>query len=95
MSEREDTPPDAIISMLTEEINSFVGNGLRMLIRLSVPAEENEETVQAVLKEMKAYYADHYHDLTLPYPGILDMLRSCNDAAVALAEQRRISFQTV
>lgn len=68
-----------------EEINSFLGNGLRMLIRLSVPAEENEETVQAVLKEMKAYYADHYHDLTLPYPGILDMLRSCKDQGIPMA----------
>ena len=68
-----------------EEINSFVGNGLRMLIRLAVPAEESEDTVQAVLKEMKAYYADHYHDLTLPYPGILDMLNVLKENHIPMA----------
>lgn len=67
------------------EINSFVGNGLGILIRRAVPAEASEETVQAVLKEMKAYYADHYHDLTLPYPGIIDLLKSCKDNGISMA----------
>lgn len=68
-----------------EEVNSFVGNGLRMLIRLAVPSEENEDTVEAVLKEMKTYYADHYHDLTLPYSGIMELLQECKNFGIPMA----------
>lgn len=59
----------------TEEVRNFVGNGLRMLIRRSVPQTTEEETVDAVLAAMKAHYREHYHDGTTPYDGILPFLR--------------------
>ena len=68
-----------------EEVNSFVGNGLAMLIRKAVPAGTPEETVQSVLKEMKSHYAEHYHDLTVPYPGIMDLLEVCKDKGIPMA----------
>ena len=68
-----------------EEVNSFVGNGLAMLIRKAVPAGTPEETVQSVLKEMKSHYAEHYHDLTVPYPGIMDLLEACKDKGIPMA----------
>lgn len=68
-----------------EEVNSFVGNGLAMLIRKAVPTGTSEETVQMVLKKMKSHYAEHYHDLTLPYPGILDLLKACREKAIPMA----------
>ena len=43
----------------TEEVRNFVGNGLRMLIRRSVPQATEEETVDAVLAAMKAHYREH------------------------------------
>lgn len=68
-----------------EEVNSFVGNGLAMLIRKAVPQGTSEEMVQTVLKEMKAHYEEHYHDLTLPYSGIPELLAACKDAAIPMA----------
>lgn len=68
-----------------EEINAFVGNGLGMLIRRAVPVGTSEGTSQEVLLEMKAYYAEHYHDLTLPYPGIIDLLKACKDKSIPMA----------
>ncbi len=68
-----------------EEVNSFVGNGLAMLIRKAVPQGTSEEMVQSVLKEMKAHYGEHYHDLTLPYSGIPELLRTCKDAGIPMA----------
>ena len=68
-----------------EEVNAFVGNGLAMLIRRAVPMGTSEERVQEVLREMKAYYGEHFHDLTLPYPGIPQLLESCRKNGVPMA----------
>ncbi len=68
-----------------EEVNSFVGNGLAMLIRRAVPEGTTEERVQEVLRVMKAHYGEHYHDLTLPYPGIMELLRGCKEKGVPMA----------
>lgn len=68
-----------------EEVNSFVGNGLRRLIRLAIPASATEETVTEVLGEMKAHYAEHYADLTVPYPGIIELLTSCKEHQIPMA----------
>ncbi len=68
-----------------EEVNSFVGNGLAMLIRRAVPDGTAEETAQAVLAAMKSHYAEHYHDLTLPYPGIMDLLAECKAKDIPMA----------
>lgn len=58
-----------------EEIRRAVGNGLRRLIALSVPTGTADETIDAVLTEMKAHYRLHCNDATAPYDGILPLLR--------------------
>jgi phosphoglycolate phosphatase len=68
-----------------EEVNAFVGNGLAMLIRRAVPAGTSEEVSMKVLEVMKAHYAHHYCDLTLPYPGIMDMLEKCKETGIPMA----------
>ena len=68
-----------------EEIRKAVGNGLKMLIKRSLPEGTSEGTVEAVLAEMKAYYALHCHDETVPYDGIIDMLRSLKAEGHSLA----------
>lgn len=57
-----------------EEIRNSVGNGLRMLIRRSLPANAEDATVDAVLQTMKEYYRLHCHDETKPYPGVPELL---------------------
>jgi phosphoglycolate phosphatase len=68
-----------------DEVNSFVGNGMEMLIRHAVPQGTSEEIIKAVLHDMKAHYALHYHDLTVPYKGIMEMLQTCKEKAIPMA----------
>ena len=64
----------------------FVGNGVTRLIERSLPEDErNPETVEAVREKFKAYYNEHKTDLTLPYPGIPELLRELSSMGVKLA----------
>lgn len=65
-----------------EEVRSFVGNGLEMLVRRALPEGAEEETVRETLKKLKEYYALHNRDKTMPYEGILPMLRQLKEAGV-------------
>ncbi len=68
-----------------EEIRSFVGNGLRTLMRLSLPADSSEETVETLLATMKAYYTMNYHNKTVPYDGIINLLEGLKQDGFFLA----------
>ncbi len=61
-----------------EEVRNFVGNGAERLIRLAVPAGE-EENVPRVLDAFREYYAAHCDSLTAPYPGIPELLRTLGE----------------
>lgn len=56
-----------------EEVRSFIGNGARKLIALSVP-QGQESIVDEALKMYQAYYATHSKIKTAPYAGILESL---------------------
>ncbi len=58
-----------------EEIRTFIGNGARRLIALSLPGKENDPPVDEVLKAYQAYYKTHSQVKTQPYPGIPEALR--------------------
>ena len=63
----------------TEEVRTFIGNGVARLIRRAVPEGTPEETVAEVLKRFKAIYTENVNVHTVPYPGIpalLDRLRA-------------------
>lgn len=68
-----------------QEVCSYVGNGVELLIRRALPAGTSDETVQTVLTEFKRYYALHNNDATAPYPGIPEMLRRLVAAGVRCA----------
>lgn len=57
-----------------DEVRSFVGNGLRMLIVRAVPAGTEDAVIDAVLQTMKLHYAENYHNKTRPYDGIEALL---------------------
>lgn len=57
-----------------DEIRSFVGNGARRLIALSLPGGQDDPDVDQALKEYQAYYATHSQIKTKPYDGILEAL---------------------
>ena len=56
-----------------EEVRSFIGNGARKLIALSVP-QGQDGIVEEALKTYQAYYAAHSKVKTAPYPGVLESL---------------------
>ncbi len=63
-----------------DEIQEAVGNGLKMLIVRSLPKDVDEHTILMVLGEMKSYYSEHCHDETVPYDGIIEMLKELKAA---------------
>lgn len=59
----------------TDEVRSFVGNGIRNLIRLAVPEGSSEQLVQTVHATFDEHYAQHSLDRTAPYPGVIALVR--------------------
>lgn len=60
----------------TDEIRSFVGNGVRRLIYLSVPENTPEDISEKCLEVFKEYYKNNSCVLTKPYDGVIDLLSS-------------------
>lgn len=69
----------------TEEIRAFIGNGVSRLIHRAVPEGTDEAVAAAVLARFKAVYTEHVNDKTVPYPGILSLLRELKDRGVRCA----------
>ncbi len=68
-----------------EEVRSFVGNGVGVLMRKAVPKSASEEDAAACLDAFKAYYAEHWQDKTKPYDGILSLLSALKQRGVRAA----------
>ena len=58
-----------------EEVRTFVGNGIRLLIERSVPDGTSKELIDKTFECFKTYYAVHCNDKTKTYPGVMDMLK--------------------
>lgn len=56
------------------EVKSFVGNGIRTLIKRSVPDEINDDEVKQLNADFTEYYSVHCADKTKPYEGILELI---------------------
>ncbi len=69
----------------TEEIRSFVGNGIRILIERSVPENTTLEITDKCFSDFKKYYKDHSAILTKAYDGIIDLLRTLKEKNVKIA----------
>ena len=53
------------------EVQSFVGNGLRLLLIRAIPQGEDNPQFEEVFAAFKTYYTDHCKEATAPYPGIM------------------------
>ena len=72
-----------------EEIRSFVGNGARNQIRLSLPGREDDLELDAVLEWYKGYYSTHCQIKTAPYDGIEAALADLGrDYALAIVSNK-------
>lgn len=68
-----------------EEIRSFVGNGIRKLVELSVPDNTSVKETDSVFADFRAYYNLHSSDKTCPYDGIIDFLEDLRCKNVKLS----------
>ncbi len=68
-----------------EEVRSFVGNGVRRLINLSVPEETNDEVSEKCLSIFKEYYKSNSCVLTKPYDGIVELLEDLKNKGIRTA----------
>ena len=69
----------------TEEIRSFVGNGIRLLIELSVPENTPIEITDKCFQDFKEYYKDHSAILTKPYDHIIDLMKTLKSKGIKIA----------
>lgn len=59
-----------------EEIRSFIGNGVNMLVKRSVPAGTDSETTEKVFACFREHYLKNMRNKTAPYEGVREMLES-------------------
>ena len=68
-----------------EEVRSFVGNGVRKLVYLSVPEGTDEETSEKCLGVFKEHYKNNSRNKTKPYDGIIEVLEKLCESDVKTA----------
>ena len=69
----------------TEEIRSFVGNGIRLLVERSVPENTPIETTDRCFSDFKEYYKDHSAILTKPYDDIIELMKELKSKGIKIA----------
>ena len=58
-----------------EEVRSFVGDGMRLLVKRAAPENTCDEVLDKAFGDFRDYYSVHYMDKTKPYPRTGDMLK--------------------
>ena len=59
-----------------DEVRAFVGNGLGMLMRRSLPTQYSQMVSDLCAEELRTYYTAHSRIKTQPYKGILEVLKA-------------------
>ena len=57
-----------------KDVKGFVGNGVRNLVRLSVPEHCSEDEVTIIMEEFMEHYSHNMQNKTRPYNGIMELL---------------------
>ncbi len=68
-----------------EEVRSFVGNGIRLLVERSVPLGTDEATFNKCFSDFKQHYKANSANNTKPYDGIIDTLKDLKSNGYKLA----------
>lgn len=73
----------------THEVSAykfFIGNGINKLFERALPPGENTpDNILKIRQLFLGYYGAHGSELTVPYPGIPELLRQLQDAGMQLA----------
>ncbi|MEL7655115.1 MAG: HAD family hydrolase [Bacillota bacterium] len=57
-----------------DEIRDFIGDGVKMLMKRSLPKESDEKEILRCLAQFREIYMENMLNQTKPYDGILDLL---------------------
>ena len=68
-----------------EEVRAFVGNGLRNLMTQAVPDGEENPVFESLFEFFREYYKSHCNVKTMPYDGILDLMKELKGRGVKMA----------
>lgn len=82
----------------TEEVRSFIGNGIKVLIKRSVPENTSEKDYAEALEIFTKYYLEHIADNTKPYDGITEVvetLRSNGCKVAVVSNKAHVAAQAV
>ncbi len=66
-------------------VQSFVGNGVRLLVSRALPGGEENPDFEAVFAAFSEYYDVHCVDKTGPYEGIMELLAQLHAKGVPMA----------
>ncbi len=58
-----------------QEVRSFVGNGVRLLIERAIPDGINNKDFDECLAVFKKHYSSNMYNNTRPYEGVMDLLQ--------------------
>ncbi len=68
-----------------DEVRLFVGNGLGMLMRRSLPAQYSQTVSDLLAEELRTYYTAHSRIKTAPYAGVRELLETLHAAGAKVA----------
>lgn len=68
-----------------EQICSYVGNGVKLLIERAVPMGIDNPKFDEIYECFCDYYSEHSNDKTAPYDGVIDLLRELKNRGYKLA----------
>jgi len=74
-----------------EEIFSFVGDGVKRLLRLSV-GEDNPEQYDRALDVFRGHYLEHCVQTTRWYPGIWEVLQHYQDRRKVIVTNKSLEY---
>lgn len=68
-----------------EQICSYVGNGVKLLVERAVPMGKENPNFDEIYECFCDYYSEHSNDKTAPYDGVIDLLRQLKNRKYKLA----------
>ena len=68
----------------TEEIRSFLGEGVKNLMTLALPKGISEDIIDKYVLDFKEYYAKNMRNKTAPYDGIMELLKELKSKGIKI-----------
>lgn len=68
-----------------DKVQSFVGNGIAMLIKRAAPKDTDQATLDDLYNIFTEHYKVHFKDKTCPYEGITECLKKLKQDGIKLA----------